>query len=130
MADVKIIDIDGEQWNIKDQDARNKGIKQDVEIQNLTSELYKTNQNLKRFYYDANTDRNVLQNRVDAMVYCHSNSESGIATIRYEKGYYYNVMLPATELAIDPTFVEIEHSGRINIFRIKSSTDYELVRGI
>ena len=24
MADVKIVDIDGEQWNIKDQDARNK----------------------------------------------------------------------------------------------------------
>lgn len=38
MADVKIIDIDGEQWNIKDQDARNR-IK---EILNKCSEVLNT----------------------------------------------------------------------------------------
>lgn len=130
MAEVHIVDIDGEQWNIKDQDARNKDIKQDVEIQNLTSGLYKANQNLKRFYYDADTDKDVLQNRINAMIYCLNNSESGIATIRYKEGYYYNVMLPATGLTVDSNFMEIEHTGKINIFKIKSSTDYTLVRSI
>lgn len=32
MADVKIIDIDSEQWNIKDQEARTKNEEQDVSI--------------------------------------------------------------------------------------------------
>lgn len=35
MADVKIIDIDGEQWNIKDQDARSKIITLETEITKL-----------------------------------------------------------------------------------------------
>ena len=37
MADVKIIDIDGEQWNIKDQDARIKitTIEEDISSQDL-----------------------------------------------------------------------------------------------
>ena len=35
MADVKIVDIDGEQWNIKDQDARNKIKILETEIEKL-----------------------------------------------------------------------------------------------
>lgn len=35
MADVKIIDIDSEQWNIKDQDARNKIAILETEIEKL-----------------------------------------------------------------------------------------------
>ena len=130
MADVKIVDIDGEQWNIKDQEARDKDIKQDVEIQNLKSELYKENQRLKRFFYDAGTDKDVLKNRIDAMLYCYNNSISGIATIRYKEGYYYNVILPAAELIANPNFVEIGHFGEINVIRIRNSTDYEVVRSI
>ena len=39
MADVKIIDIDGEQWNIKDQDAREKvaTIEENISTQDLQS---------------------------------------------------------------------------------------------
>lgn len=130
MADVKIVDIDGEQWNIKDQDARNKNIEQDVKIQNLTSEINLANESLKRFFYNADVDRSVLQNRIDAMIYCYNNSKSGIATIRYHNGYYYNIIIPSAGLDLGPVFVEIEHDGKINIFRIKSSTDYEFVRSI
>ena len=35
MADVKIVDIDGEQWNIKDQDARNEITTLKTEIEKL-----------------------------------------------------------------------------------------------
>lgn len=35
MADVKIIDIDGEQWNVKDQDARNEITTLKTEIEKL-----------------------------------------------------------------------------------------------
>ena len=35
MADVKIVDIDTSQWNIKDQEARNKIINLETEIQKL-----------------------------------------------------------------------------------------------
>ena len=130
MADVKIIDIDGEQWNIKDQESRSKDIEQDAKIQSLTSEIALANKSLQRFYYDANVDREVLQNRIDAMIYCYNNSKSGTATIRYYSGYYYNVIIPSVDLNIIPIFVEITHDGKINIFKIKNSTDYELVRSI
>lgn len=130
MADVKIVDIDGEQWNIKDQEARNKNTEQDTKIENLTSKISLANTRLKRFYYDVGTDKEVLQNRIDAMLYCYNNSESGIVTIRYAGGYYHNVIMPAPPLHVNPNFIEIGHKGEINIFRIRSSTDYELVREI
>lgn len=130
MADVKIVDIDGEQWNIKDQESRNKNIEQDEKIQSLTSEIALANKSLQRFYYDSNLDRKVLQNRIDAMLHCYNNSKSGIATIRYSSGYYHNVIIPSVDLGVSPIFVEITYKGEINIFMIKSSTDYELVRSI
>ena len=130
MADVKIIDIDGEQWNMKDQDARNKNVEQDTKIENLTSEINVVKKNLERFYYDADTDKDVLQNRVEAMLYCYNNSKSGIATIRYSGGYYYTVIIPSTKLNFMQSFVEISHSGVINIIGIKSSTEYNIVRSI
>lgn len=130
MADVKMVDIDGEQWNIKDQEARNKDIEQDVKIQNLTSEINLANESLKRFYYDANTNREVLQNRIDAMIHCYNNSKSGTATIRYSSGYYYNVIIPSAELRISPIFTEITHEGNINMYRIKSNTEFELFKSI
>lgn len=130
MADVKIFDIDGEQWNIKDQEARNKNTEQDTKIENLTTEINAVKESYKRFYYDSDKDKEVLQNRIDAILYCYNNSKSGIATIRYRSGYYYNVIIPSAELRIMPIFVEITHNGKINILSIKSSTDYNLVRSI
>lgn len=130
MADVKIVDIDGEQWNIKDQEARNKNTEQDTKIENLTTEINAVKKSCERFYYDSDKDKDVLQNRVDAMIYCHNNSKSGTATIRYSDGYYYDVIMPSTGLGIFPIFVEITYKGVINIFRIRSNTDYELVRSI
>lgn len=130
MADVKIVDIDGEQWNIKDQDARNKNTEQDTKIENLATEINVAKRELERFYYDANTDRTVLQNRIDAMIYCYNNSKSSIATIRYERGYYYQVLLPAIDLSIEPLFVEIATSGEINILQIKDSSTYRVIRAI
>lgn len=130
MAEVKIIDIDGEQWNIKDQDARDKNIEQDIKIASLTSEVYEAKKNLERFYYNANTNKDILQNRIDAMLYCYNNSKSGTATIRYLNGFYYNLIMPAAELIFKPMFIEISYNGDINIFHIKSNTDYELAKSI
>lgn len=130
MAEVKIIDIDGEQWNIKDQMAREKIATLGTEIENLTSEINVAKRDLERFYYDSNLDRDVLQNRINAMIYCYNNSKSGIATIRYSEGYYHNVIMPSAELHVNPLFIEIEHSAKINVFRIRSNTDYELIRSI
>lgn len=130
MAEVKIIDIDGEQWNIKDQDARDKNIEQDIKIASLTSEVYEAKKNLERFYYNANTNKDILQNRIDAMLYCYNNSKSSTATIRYLNGFYYNLIMPAAELIFKPMFIEISYSGDINIFHIRSNTDYELAKSI
>lgn len=130
MADVKIVDIDGEQWNIKDQDARNKNTEQDTKIENLATEINVAKRELERFYYNANTNKDILQNRIDAMLYCYNNSKSGTATIRYLNGFYYNLIMPAAELIFKPMFIEISYNGDINIFHIRSNTDYELAKSI
>ena len=130
MADVKIVDIDGEQWNIKDQEARNKNTEQDTKIENLTTEINAVKESCKRFYYDSDKDRNVLQNRIDAMIYCYNNSKGGTATIRYSDGYYYNVIMPSTGLRVNPVFTEITYNGTINIYRIKSNTEFELIKSL
>lgn len=130
MADVKIVDIDNVQWNMKDQEARNKNTEQDEKITNLIAEIGEIKNNYQRFYYDSEKDKDVLQNRIDAMIYCYNNSRSGVATIRYARGYYYNVILPSSELGISPIFVEIDYYGNINIYQIKSNTKYNLVRTI
>lgn len=130
MAEVKIIDIDGVQWPMKDQTARDKITEQNTKIENLTTEINKIKINYERFYYNANTDKSVLQNRIDAMIYCFNNSKNGIATIRYSNGYYYNVIMPAIELKRDLIFTEITYNGDINIYSIKSSQEYKLIRTI
>lgn len=130
MQDVKIIDIDNVQWNIKDQEARNKNAEQDTNITNLATEIDKIKNDYKRFYYDSRADKDVLQNRIDAMLYCYKNSKSGIATIRYDGGHYYNVIMPAAELNIKPVFIEIDYYGHISIYQIRSSTEYTIERTI
>ena len=130
MADVKIVDIDSFQWNIKDQEARNKNTEQDEKITNLIAEIGEIKNNYQRFYYNADTERSVLQNRINAMIYCYNKSKNGVATIRYSGGYYYNVIMPSADLSISPIFVEIEYFGNINIYHIKSNTVYELIKTI
>ena len=130
MADVKIVDIDNVQWNMKDQEARNKNVEQDTTLANLATEISAIKNSYQRFFYDSNKDRNVLQNRVDAMIYCYENSKSGIATIRYAEGYYHNVIIPAASINLAPRFIEIDYFGNINIFMIRSREDYSLMRTI
>lgn len=130
MAEVKIIDIDGVQWSIKDQTARNKITEQETKIENLTTEINKIKNNYQRLYYNVDTNKDVLQNRIDAMIYCYNNSKSGVATIRYEGGYYYNVIIPSATLTNSPIFIEITHQGAINIFTIKNNKEYKLTRTI
>ncbi len=130
MADVKIVDIDNVQWNMKDQEARNKNVEQDTTLENLATEISTIKKNYERFFYDSNKDKNVLQNRIDAMIYCYENSKSGIATIRYAEGYYHNVIIPAVSLNLEPRFIEIDYFGNINIYMIRNKTDYALLRTI
>ena len=130
MADVKIVDIDNVQWNMKDQEARNKNTEQDEKITNLIAEIGEIKNNYQRFYYDANTDKNVLQERIDAMIYCYNNSKSGVATIRYSGGYYHNVILPSVSLNLRPLFVEIDYYGNINIIQIENNQSYFIVKTI
>ena len=130
MADVKIVDIDNIQWNIKDQEARDKNTEQDGKITSLITEIGNIKNNYQRFYYDANTDKDVLQNRINAMLYCYKNSKSGVATIRYKGGHYHNVIIPSSGLDIKPAFVEIDYYGYIKIYQIRSNTDYQLLRTI
>ena len=130
MADVRIVDIDNEQWNMKDQEARNKNAEQDEKITNLIAEIGEIKNNYQRFYYDSRANKDVLQNRIDAMLYCYNNSKNGIATIRYDGGYYHNVILPSTALNINPNFVEIDYYGNINIIHIKDNQTYAIVRTI
>ena len=130
MADVKIVDIDNEQWNMKDQEARNKNAEQDEKITSLITEIGNIKNNYQRFYYDANTDKDVLQNRINAMIYCYENSKSGVATIRYKDGYYHNVIIPSSGLTLKPIFVEIDYYGNINIIQITDNQSYAIVRTI
>ena len=130
MAEVKTIDIDGVQWEMKDETARNKINEQNTKIENLTTKINKIENNYQRFYYNADTNKDVLQNRIDAMIYCYNNSKSGVATIRYEEGYYYNVIIPSATLTLSPIFIEIIHTGIINMFTIKNNKEYKLIRTI
>lgn len=130
MADAKIVDIKGVQWELKDEVARNKINEQSTSITNLATEINEIKSKYERFYYDANTDKNVLQNRINAMIYCYNNSRSGVATIRYKGGYYYNVIVPGASLSITPEFVEIDYYGNINVIQITDNQHYTIVRTI
>lgn len=130
MADAKIVNIKGVQWDLKDEVARNKINEQNTSITNLATEINEVKSKYERFYYNANTDKNVLQNRIDAMIYCYNNSKSSYATIRYKEGYYHNVMIPAADLSVRPEFIEIDYYGNINIIEITDRQNYAIVRTI
>lgn len=130
MADAKIVNIKGIQWDLKDEVARNEINEQSTSIKNLATEINEIKSKYERFYYDANTNRSVLQNRINAMIYCYNNSRSGVATIRYNGGYYYNVIMPSVGLSVKPVFVEIDYDGNIRIIQITDNNHYTVTRTI
>ena len=130
MADAKIVNIKGVQWDLKDEVARNKIIEQSTSITNLATEINETESKCERFFYNSDTEKSVLQNRINAMLYCYNNSKSGVATIRYKDGYYHNVIIPAVSLNLNPNFVEIDYYGNINVIQITDSQHYAIVRTI
>ena len=130
MEVVNTLDIDGTQWEIQDVVARNKIAEQDISIKNISIKTNEIERDYSRFYYDINSDKTILQNRIDAMLYCYDHSKSGIATIRYRGGYYYNIILPASPLGISPNFIEIDYQGNISVIQIKDNKTYEVIRTI
>ena len=80
-------------------------------------------------YYDANTDRSVLQNRINAIKAVIHNFEYGkFVIIRYQGGYYYSYIIPPK---IDNSYysaiLELNPfgSGAINLF-LWSGADYNI----
>ena len=130
MEVVNTLDIDGTQWEIRDEEARNKINEQNTSIKNISMKINEIEKNYRRFFYDAGTDKDVIQNRIDAMIYCYNNSKSGIATIRYMYGFYHNVIIPSVSLDAKPNFVEIDYQGNISIIQIKNNKEYTVIKTI
>ena len=80
-------------------------------------------------YYDANTDRSVLQNRINAIKAIIRNKEYGkIAIIRYQGGYYYSYIIPPKiENSFYSAILELNPSGSgaINLF-LWSGANYDI----
>lgn len=130
MEVVNTLDIDGSQWELQDVEARNKINEQNASITNLSMKINEIEKDYRRFFYNADTDRDILQNRINAMIYCYYNSKSGIVTIRYKYGFYYNVIIPAVALEAKPNFVEIDYQGNISIIQIKNDQEYTILKTI
>ena len=64
MAEVKIIDIDGIQWEIKDQTARNKITEQETKINELQSDL---DSNVTSLQNDIDTKTSTIQNNINTI---------------------------------------------------------------
>lgn len=64
MAEVKIVDIDGVQWEMKDQTARNKIAEQETKINELQNDL---NSNVTSLQNDINTKTSEVQNNINTV---------------------------------------------------------------
>lgn len=64
MAEVKIIDIDGVQWEMKDQTARNTLAEQETKINKLQSDL---DSNVAALQNDINTKTSAIQNNINTV---------------------------------------------------------------
>ena len=64
MAEVKIIDIDGVQWSVKDETARNKIAEQETKINELQDNL---NSNVTALQNDINTKTSTIQNNINTV---------------------------------------------------------------
>ena len=72
-------------------------------------------------YYNANTDRNVLQNRIDAIksLIQQTRRLSNISLVRYAGGYYFTYIFPekVNTMSITAGVLEIDpHTGKLCIF--------------
>ena len=85
-------------------------------MHSVTSNAVAENCILNKDYYDANTNKDILQNRIDAMLQAIPQGvKSGITTIKYAGGhffcYIYNYTLG------EQTITEIiPYSGETNVF--------------
>lgn len=64
MAEVKTIDIDGVQWSIKDETARNKIAEQETKINELQSDL---DSNVTHLQNDIDTKTSTIQNNINTV---------------------------------------------------------------
>lgn len=60
-------------------------------------------------FYNANTDRNVEANRINAMKHILDNGYQGNCTIRYASGYYYGYSIPYG--AAESKILEMTYNG-------------------
>ena len=79
-------------------------------------------------YFDnADTDRNVLQNRIDAMKTYIPMNMAGIYTIRYEGGHYFAYI--TNGLGSESPIIEIDlYNNNINLFYRVNSTNEIMFR--
>jgi len=78
--------------------------------------------------YNANTDRNVDQNRINVMDYLRTNYKHGIFNVRYALGYYYMyVMSSYAADASTAVVLEITQAGYLVIW-VYSSNSWTRVR--
>ena len=102
MADVKIIDIDGEQWNIKDQEARNKVTAIEESINNIQTLL-------------SNTDifkLNIRKRRATLEKELYSPWSMGKESI--PNGYDKLIMLPFVQCPLDFPVIAINAVSAVN----------------
>ena len=80
-------------------------------------------------FYDANTNRGLLQNRINAITQYLPRTLGGIYRIRYEGGYYYAYITAGN--SSEETIFEIDpYGGTICIFQRNGGGSVALVRSI
>ena len=94
-------------------------------MQSVTSNaVYNALKNIAFVYYDANTNRSVEQNRINAIKAIIQNGAFGkIAVIRYNGGYYYSYIIPPKiTSSSNSAILELNpHDGYISIFNWSGS---------
>lgn len=73
--------------------------------------------------YNANTDRNVDQNRINVMDYLRTNYKRGIFNVRYELGYYYMYIMSSYDAdASTAVVLEVTQAGYLVIWVYSSNS--------
>ena len=104
MADVKIIDIDNEQWNIKDQDARDKIAILETEIEKLKT--------IEKWEYTIPTyGGNIIARRQGNIVSIIANKIGSNNKIMSNTGYINFAILPERFRPAEECFYMMRTSG-------------------
>lgn len=125
MADVKIVDIDGEQWNIKDQDARNKITVLEQKIEENANIIKSLNKNVQEGFLASRTIKKItmyhfetcfISGYVDNIgpymaILAAKNGDDLIITDLYGSASSYMSIK-----ALNPFEYELSLDGPINIF--------------